>query len=119
MQFTNEESPGAYWRVMTKAAVYECHDTSSTVVGYHYPGEFARRIRSNPQLTAREDPDFMRTAPGDDSHLSRQGGYVVVVQEHVDFDDALWVLTKTAPPGASRGGWMLTQSQDLPRSYAC
>ena len=110
IQFTNEDGQGAYWRIMGRGAVYEHHDVSSAVIGYHQPGAFVKRFRNDPNLAAREDPDFVRTSPGDDRHLSRQDGYVVVVQEHIDIDDTLWVLTKTAPPGASRGGWMLTQS---------
>lgn len=110
IEFRTDDGYGAYWRIMSSGAVYENHDVRSAVIGYHQPGAFVKRCRNDPNLAARGDPDFVRTSPGDDRHLSRQDGYVVVIQEHIDIDDALWVLTRTAPPGASRGGWMLTQS---------
>lgn len=119
VQFTHDGGYGAYWRIMGRVAVHENHDTNSPVVGYHKPGAFAMKLRNNPNLASQEDPGFVRTAPGDERHLSRQDGYVVVLQEHIDVDDTLWVLTKTAPPGASRGGWMQTRTKDAPCQAAC
>jgi hypothetical protein len=120
VHFTSEGGHGAYWRILARGTVYENHDKSSAVVGYHEPGAFAKRVRGSPTLAGqRQDPDFVMTAPGDDNHLSRQDGYVVVTQEHYDIDNTLWVLTKTSPPGASRGGWMLTQTLDSPPCVAC
>jgi hypothetical protein len=116
----------SYWRIMAKATVREIHDTRSKVIGHHRPSAFAKKIRGKPRgvgraAEAEADPDFVKTVPGDENHLSRQAGYVVVVQEHTDADGQLWVLTKTAPPGASRGGWVKVQTKDhwAPGCQAC
>lgn len=64
----------------------------------------------------------MYTEPGDEEHLKKQDGYVVVVQEHTDQDDTLWVLTKTAPNCAARGGWTRAKAsgRDVPAgALAC